>query len=319
MDKGFSINATLAKAAAVPVSVREDNKMQAARLLVSAPLAMAALGAMLRGAGGLRDMFTASSLPEPSLIGTTQTVPLPRLSRPGQHDEDLDPSIPSRGRPKMAEGPPPPVEAANSGGQGLAALPNYVADNFIYPLMKTDPGQVRQPLEALMVGDGAHNTMGVPAAWAALPLGMAGGYAGFKGMDAFLDARRKQQRKREIDLVKQQYIDALQGKYASDEDLNADFDKVAEELLEKDAEPHEPLAPPAALERVLPIPRADHYLGGYAGFNLAAALASAMAGGYLGYQHANKTSRRKLMAEALRRRAAMHNDPAQPIYADVVN
>ena len=317
MAKASSINAALAKAAAVSLGVREDNKLQAAKLLVSAPLAMAALGAMLRGATGLRDMFTAQTLPTPSLLGKMQTVPLPRLHRPGTAEQEKD--QPKLAAEKTAEPPPSaPPPATPGAGFDITTIPNWIAKRLIYePFLQTKPGQVRSPANALAVGDGAHNTMGVPLAWAAFPAALAGGYAGFKGMDAFLDKRRKQQKQTEIEQVKQQYMDALRGKYASTAELGDDFDAAADVELEKIANLDAP-APPAALERALPIPRLDHFAGQYAGFNLAAALAAAMAGGYLGYNHANKNSRRKLMEEALRRRAASQNDPPQPIYADVM-
>lgn len=266
------------KVAALTVGQREQNKMDAANALVTLPIAGLATGAALRSILGLNDMFHPPRVGSPHLLGTSQLVQVP-----GEEEEEPLPPKPKR-RTKVA------APQANN------PISQFIYDHFL----KSAPNQ-----RSLLAGDDATNPAGVPLAGLALPATLAAGALGYKGVDSLVSGMRRKTQDQDLEDTKRQYEAALFGKNAADQ-----LQKSAEDILarlEKQAGDNDP-----APQSSLPLPGLR---SNYLSYALGSALAAALVGGGVGYNAAAPKNRRKILDEALRRRALAPMANASPVFA----
>lgn len=283
------------KTAAPTFQQSETNKQDAAKLIFQLPLAALALGAVGRGALGLRDLFTTQTLQPPGIVPGTQFIGMPRL----QKEKDKQQKLAKAGIPWQPSTHP------------IGWVADLASKPFYEHGLASDPAAGKTHAY-----DNSKNPSGIPYTYTlGLPLAALGFGAGYGGMDKLLDSRRRAERKQEIERVKQQYYELLQGKTASEADM---FDQLAEKtaaVIEKTANPAPapPQHPLAPISNALPdwlsketLPQ----LGGMAA-NLygASALLAALGAGKLSYDYFRSTSKRKTLEEALRRRAASDSGP----------
>jgi len=146
------------------------------------------------------------------------------------------------------------------------------------------------------------NDGGGPAWWqipASVGIGVAGLGAGWSGIDALLNAKRKNDTDNSLEQAKEDYEEALTDQYqsskvAEDSSLDALFDE-----MEKQA---------GIVDTI------KNFLHGGAGAYATALGTATLGSGYAGYQWAKSRSKNKMLEKALRRRARERAQP-QPVYA----
>lgn len=209
------------------------------------------------------------------------------------------------------------------GARGLLGLYNMLKRNLVDPKTTHGPAVVELPVPVedeekraglgdFFSGEGATAKAGIP--WygpAMLFGGMAGLGAGWKGMDALLDARRRADTAAELNDARQNFHDALLAQYArpvqptgslrikkeEKEKAAADLEKVAEALdgLYDDFA--------AILEKRAELPTFSDAAGALTGgYGMYAGLTGLLSGALI-YDKARKRSRQAIIEKALQRRA----------------
>ena len=156
---------------------------------------------------------------------------------------------------------------------------------------------------SLFRGDFAEKFRQIPWYYPATVLAaLGGGYAGYKGLDNYLDVKRKQELKDEVEDTKRQYEDALLAQYdpsrittVKDASEKSAATKVGEELDE--------LCQMIKNSNFFVDMMGERAAGTTSGAALALAALLALGGGYSGYNWSKDRTKTKLMEEAFKQRA----------------
>jgi len=257
--------------------VQTGLRREASQYMVDLILAALGAGVLTRGAMGVGRAFRGSKLPKlPSPYA--QRVQLPSIKPVEEEEEE------KLGQLKTAERAP----EFRSGISGRLA-------ELIYENLLKGPGWWQGGTKArTYFGIPAVMGLGIPAA------GMAA-LAGYKGTDAFMDWRRRSEKEKELEDIKQQYQEEIATglKKRSDDQLLDTITAAVMPELEKQASLFD------ATDRGL------KYTGGAI---TAAAILAALISGKLSYDFIRKRSEPAITEEAMRRRALQRTGGVPPIH-----
>ena len=147
--------------------------------------------------------------------------------------------------------------------------------------------------------------------WLGLPLAVGTGYAGYKGTDKLLDARRKREQQSALQRLKKEYTEAVRQLYKNAKSASTEeiLDKLADYnergIFEKEGQDSATTFRPPWFRKAE---------GATIGAAAAVAILSAMLSGKLSYDFFNKRRSDIVLSRAMRQRAAQRSGGLIPAY-----